>query len=474
MLQVLFRFTIIVVAVVTSTQVASAQRDAYQAEGEIERLLNDARRSYDNLELQQAETSVDRALQLVAQFGAQSGTAARLVARVYILRGIIAYVRDRNTSAAASDFAKALQYDDRVTIDQMMSTPSLERVFEQARGQVRTRRDVRRRQEVRREDRYDRRDDDFDRRNDAGRPERYERRDSEIEPEQPPLSHQRPRTARNRRTLDLTIRVSKRLDRDVDSVFLYFRTARSQSTQRLEMRRGRGYTFTARIPRTYMVGNTVSYYFKAENRDRRAIANLGNPREPFRVPIKGDTIGADSFDVGSSLDGSAGRKTSRTYVSTGVSLGTGFGQITEYAKPVKQPGARISEPGLALSPLHLLFELDVLATEWMSVGVYGRIQIIEFTHLFGGRFKFRVHNDGNHALYARVGGGVGTVRHLVQLNGGKLDTTLEGKGSVTMGLGYGYTLAPGIQLMLTPDFIWLFGDSASYHLDLNIGVVFSF
>ena len=122
----------------------------------------------------------------------------------------------------------------------------------------------------------------------------------------------------------------------------------------------------------------------------------------------------------------------------------------------------------------MLLELDFWITEWMAIGLYERLQIIEFTHLTGARFKFRLNQKGNHSLFARAGGGVGTVRHLVQLNGGQLDTTLEGNGSVTTGVGYGYLLAPGIQLMLSPDFIWLFGESASYHLDFNIGVVFSF
>ena len=140
---------------------AHGQRDAYQAEDEIRRLLDDAGRSYNNLELQQANSSVSRALQLVAQFGVQSDAAAALVAQVYVLKGVISYVKDRNTAIAASEFVKALRYDDRARIDPMMSSPSLERVFNQARGQARTNRDMDRgRRDSRRDDRRDSRRND--------------------------------------------------------------------------------------------------------------------------------------------------------------------------------------------------------------------------------------------------------------------------------------------------------------------------
>jgi len=257
-------------------------------------------------------------------------------------------------------------------------------------------------------------------------------------------------------------------------MFIFFRSARSQSTQRLEMRRGRSDEFVAQIPSRYMVGSTLSYYFKAEDRSQNTIGSLGTPREPFRVSIRGDMIGADTIATGSSLDGSSRKSKRRSYFSASIGLGTGFGQITKFAKPVKQPGARISEPGLALSPFHISIELDVWIYPWMAIGAYERLQIVEFTHLEGGRFKFRVYHKNGHSLRVRLGGGVGHIRHLVQLNGGQLDTTLEGIGSATLGLSYIYSISSLADLVISPDYVQMFGESPTYHLDFSIGVGFNF
>ena len=118
--------------------------------------------------------------------------------------------------------------------------------------------------------------------------------------------------------------------------------------------------------------------------------------------------------------------------------------------------------------------MDVWINDWLGISFFERLQIVEFAHLEGGRFKFKVHNSTNHALVLRVGGGVGHVRHLVQLSGGQLDTTLEGIGSATLGLSYMYKFGPVMSLVISPDYIQLFGESPSYHLDLNIGLGFSF
>ena len=76
------------------------------------------------------------------------------------------------------------------------------------------------------------------------------------------------------------------------------------------MRRGRNDEFIAQIPRRYMVGSTISYYFKAEDRSQTSIASLGTPRKPYRVSISGDLIGSDVMPTGSSLDGNSSRKKS--------------------------------------------------------------------------------------------------------------------------------------------------------------------
>ena len=132
----------------------------------------------------------------------QSDAAAALVAQVYVLKGVISYVKDRNTAIAASEFVKALRYDDRARIDPMMSSPSLERVFNQARGQLRTNRDMDRgRRDSRRDDRRDsRRDDRRDSRRDDRRNSRRDDRYNDRYTPPPPRPPVRDRD--NRRQWD--------------------------------------------------------------------------------------------------------------------------------------------------------------------------------------------------------------------------------------------------------------------------------
>jgi len=159
-------------------------------------------------------------------------------------------------------------------------------------------------------------------------------------------------------------------------------------------------------------------------------------------------------------------------LSIGLSLGTGGGIITDKAEPQNQTGFRVS-PGFALAPFHTLTEIDVWATHWLGIGGYARIQIVEFAWLAGGRLKFKVLESGSSKLIARVGGGYGNVRHLVDL-GELLDTTLEGPYHWTLGAEWRYSLSDLMALVVSPDFLHLIGESPSYQFDLNIGVAFQF
>ena len=513
----------------SSPALVNAQRNAYQAEGEIRRLLDDAQRSYDNLELDQAASSLRRAVRLIERFGTDSQTGERLAAQVYIQRGILVHVKEKDTRATVNDFTTALQYDSRAQLDSLVATPSLQRLFDQALRQVRTRRDERRGSDFGRaggggaaggfvpsggrdsgrdggrrtggdrsggRDRYDdrgRRDEQPRRNYDSrdgrrGGDEQYRggrdgergfdnrrrgsRRDARSAEEK--LNHRPPRSAKSERALPLQVTVADYLYRDVGRVFVYFRTARVRSTQKLEMLAGRGNNFETKIPASYMRGNRLIYYFQAEDRRQNVVATLGSVREPFEVSIDGDLLGADSYASGDSLDGGGGgRRSDRTYFSLGLSLGTGFGWVKTVAKPVTNSGARLKNPGLALAPFHSLIEADFWLSNSLSLGAFARVQIIESAYLGGARVKYLAKEDGPHQVLARVGGGVGYVRHLVRL-GDRLDTTLEGMFHIALGMTYAYRISPLMSFILTPDYLQMFGESPSYHIDLNLGLSLQF
>ena len=118
----------------------------------------------------------------------------------------------------------------------------------------------------------------------------------------------------------------------------------------LEMLPGRGNDFEARIPSRYMVGSKVKYYFQAEDRTGQVLATLGSRRRPYELRLEGDTLGADSFASGSSLDGSDNSFSSgRKYFGMSLGLGTGFGWVTLFAKPHPKK-ASLKEAGLAIAP----------------------------------------------------------------------------------------------------------------------------
>ena len=114
------------------------------------------------------------------------------------------------------------------------------------------------------------------------------------------LTHAAPRGARSGLALKLEVTVSESIYRDVGVVMLYFNTARTDVRQKIEMRPGRGNTFVARIPRDYMIGSQVRYYFQAEDRRDNPIASLGSASRPYLIQISGDTLGAPEIASGSS------------------------------------------------------------------------------------------------------------------------------------------------------------------------------
>ncbi|MCB9528770.1 MAG: hypothetical protein R3F65_02280 [bacterium] len=444
--------TVLVLAASAALAIPSpsfAQGRSRQAEAQVERLLREAREAYDNLELDVAEQSLDRAIRL----GEDNRLATPRLAEAYIQRGILYHVRDKDTERAVADFISALQIDDRAQLDPLVSTPSLEKLFDEARASAR-------RAPARRDDPPPRGREPVDR---DPPPQRGGGQD---------LYHEPPAKAKAGESLPLSVEVDDRINRVVYRVQLVFTTARSRQAQKVEMEPQGQRSFLARIPRRFVVGTTLSYYIVAEDRQGRPVGQVGSTERPILIPIEGDVLGGvDEIASGSSLDGLGGGG-GREYLSLTLSVGTGGGVITDRAEPQNQTGFRVS-PGFALAPFHTLIELDVWATEWLAIGGYARVQIVEFAHLEGGRVKVRVLEAGASQLHARVGGGYGFVRHLVDL-GELLDTTLEGPFHWTLGVSWKYAFTPLMSLVVSPDFYHLIGDSPSYHFDLNVGVSFDF
>ena len=451
-LTLLIRWAVFAAVLLALPQVTWAQRTAYQAEGEVARLLQDARSYYDNLELESADDALRRSIGLIERFRLQSPT----VAEVYIQRGILVHVRDRDANAATQDFVRALVVDSQARLDPLVSTPSLERLFEDARRKA-SAQQPRQPEPVYRQPRE---------------PVRPPPRRGE------PITHQAPRQLDAGKPFDVRIELDQSVNSQAYRVNLFFRSVRAELVQKRELRAVGASSFQGRIPGRFIAGRQLSYYITVEDRLGRPIAQLGTPKAPLAARIRGGALAAlDDIPSGSSLNDGGGwddddGASKRHYVTMSLHLGTGGGFITDRAEPETLTDKAIS-PGFAAAPFHTLIELDFWPHERFAISAFARVQIIEFAHIEGGRLKFKAVDTDAHDLILRAGGGFGRTRHLVDLQVG-LDTTLEGPYMYTLGLSYEYAFSDRFQLLITPDFLHMIGDSPSLHFDLGLGLQVGF
>jgi hypothetical protein len=272
------------------------------------------------------------------------------------------------------------------------------------------------------------------------------------------------------------VSVDPDLNREIYQLFVYFRSAATTSVQKAVMRAAGSTEFRVTIPRRYVVGREFVYYFVAEARSGRKVATLRSAQSPFRVRLSGDVLGgASSFASGSSLDygdeesaGDAGNS-----FSFAIGTGSGFGFVTKDSRPVRNTTAILETEGFAPAILHLTVEADAWATEKLSLGAFGRIQVVEFATLFGGRLQYKTSESRTGETRLRFGGGYGNIRHLVKIQN-RNDTTLDGPFCATGGFVYLRKLSGSMKFKTALDYIQLFGDSPSYHFDLTLGIELGF
>ena len=133
----------------------------------------------------------------------------------------------------------------------------------------------------------------------------------------------------------------------------------------------------------------------------------------------------------------------------------------------------LSDEGFAPAILHLLVEADTWVTKKVSLGFFGRIQVVEYATLFGGRLQYRTSSSNSGETRLRFGGGYGHVRHLVKIET-RNDTTLDGPFCASGGFVYLKKLSGSMKFKTALDYVQLFGESPSYHFDLTLGIELGF
>lgn len=436
------RYLVLLISALAAVPAAAQRGGARQAEQEIERLLDEARQAYDNLELDQADAALDQAVQL----GERNDVRGRVMAEVHVQRGIIAHVRDKDKERAIGEFKQALLIDRTVQLDSLVSTPSLEGLFEQARRQV----------------------------GPGGRDGGGDARATDI-------VHKPVKRTRANDVLTIQAKVTRDLRDQMYKIFLYFRSQKADAVRRIEMKDQGDDTFVARIAARFVRGSSLGYYILVEDRDGNQIAQVHGANDPIQVEIEtmatGDTLtGEEGGDDDSSEeeggDEAPSKPLKRRIVTLGFSVGTGAGRITDKAEAQNRPGANL-QPGVAVSPFHTLGELDFWVTPKLALGAFGRIQIADFAPAGGARIKFDVFQAGSSHIMLRAGGGYGHISHQVPLDGYR-DYTLEGPYFYTLGFNWALDFAKRWSFVVAPDFFHLIGPSPSQHVDINLGVQVSF
>ena len=238
------------------------------------------------------------------------------------------------------------------------------------------------------------------------------------------------------------------------------------------MRREGSSIFTGEIDGALLKGRMLNYYFVLYDRNKQQLHRHLDSRSPATVKIIGGAAagGAESVIGGGSLRGKP--RSSKSFMTLGFSLGTGAGRITTNGFLIENQ-KRVAAAGLALSPFHLLLEFDFWINDRFTASLFGRLQIIEFAHLEGLRFKYRAINSQDGRLELRFGGGYGHIRHTLFLPNA-VDTTIEGPFLYTLGLAYDVLFGSKMGLRIAGDFIHLIGPSPSQHFDLTLGFVTDF
>jgi len=180
-----------------------------------------------------------------------------------------------------------------------------------------------------------------------------------------------------------------------------------------------------------------------------------------------------------------------------LQLGSGMGSVTEESQLQTQRDKRIETEGLSFAPLHVNLEADLSLNERFELGMFTRLQIIEFAALGGVQLHYNAIKTSNIKLSFRAGGGYGFISHLVPLSipnpqtGASeeyLDTTLNGPLFYKAGVSYSSPMTQSIALKTSADFFHMIplntcspppSDSSnchgpSYHLDMNVGITFSY
>jgi hypothetical protein len=560
-LRVLRLFYCLLCVSLTTISVGHTQNSVRDAELQIERLLRDAISYYENLEIDPMEDSLERILNIERRFGPATPRMAKDISQAYIYKGLLVSLQDsRNTQGIKRYFIKAIEINDQAQMSSSIRTPTLSRIFEDARRQARPRNngyaagggynnsDGRANNQGGRSNNqggsvmggagvgaatggagsrvpnggggYGNNSRDpygnnntqnpynnnratnqksygNDQRTYPNKDEGYRNNNSNQNTYRTPksndryanttktrggsdndISHTPPLQVMGGRTFDVRINIAPYLVRQVYWATLFYQTRATNGTQKVEMSRENDRTFAAQIPANFVTGDRIQYYIVLYDQSKSILTSYRNSRSPVSLQIVG---GRYANLTGGLSKGNAGNKDYK--VSVGILPGTGIGQVTETAALQIQKSQKVTE-GFAATPFHTQLEFDYWTSKSFGIGLFTRIQVIEFAFAGGLHAKWRFKHGDQISSALRFGAGYGRVRHLVPVNTSTkslLDTTLAGPIFYKLGIELSYHLSSRIAFKPTVDFLHLIAldvadttQSPSRQFDINLGLEVKF
>lgn len=243
-----------------------------------------------------------------------------------------------------------------------------------------------------------------------------------------------------------------------------------------------GVTFIGEIPGSATRSSVqVEYYITVQDRAGQVLGTAGNPQQPIRTVVFGAASG--DVDLGRGNDRGRDRDRSRDGGSDevfhfGLGGGTGFGLAT--AEPNVYFDTVQINPGFAVTPLHLGFELGWVPARSLHLVPFLRMQLviletgIEPLALGGLKVRYFVRDEGPFRVHVGGGLGYGEVSHLVYLaEEDAYDTTNEGPFHIGAGLGLLYMFNDTVGLH-NEFYTMVMFDRVSLQIDWTLGLYFAF
>lgn len=417
-----------VVALALSVLLVAPTAAHAQSTAKLEAALKRASQDYDMLRIPEAESRLEKAI----RGAVKKGNTQPVVARLYVMLGIVRFAVSRDEQDAFEQFTEALQVDSGAVIDPDYETPTLKAIMDRARANLPAD-------------------------SGGGEPEVIGR---------PEISHTPIESAKAGDEINFVVEVPETVP--LYRVVLNYRHYGQTEFKTKDMLPDTKTRFVVTLGSDQVVGSQIDYFIEVMDRTGGILVAAGTPSSPLNIII----FGGDADDI----PDDPSTPSSGQFMFIQIGGGGGVGVAT--ARPEVNSDLEI-DPGLAPAFAHILSEVGLILSPSLNVGLFHRFQIepgsLDQDHLVGLKLKWWFDNEGPWKLYSAVGGGYGRVRHTVNLAPVRdfVDTTREGPFHGGVGFGTGYQVTEHIMIAGDVYTLFLFPD-ISGHIDGTLGLRFSF